>query len=30
VATCALCVLIGLVVGTSLGAVAGRTVRPGG
>ena len=28
VATCALCVLIGLVVGTSLGAVAGRTVRP--
>jgi hypothetical protein len=27
VATCALCVLIGLVVGTSLGAVAGRTVR---
>lgn len=29
VATCALSVLIGLVVGTSLGAVAGRTVRPG-
>jgi hypothetical protein len=29
VATCALCVLIGLVVGTSLGAVAGRTVRRG-
>ena len=29
VATCALCVLIGLVVGTSLGAVAGRTLRPG-
>ena len=30
VATCALCLLIGLVVGTSLGAVAGRTVRPRG
>jgi hypothetical protein len=29
VATSALCVLIGLVVGTSLAAVAGRTVRPG-
>ena len=29
VATCALCLLIGLVVGTSLGAVAGRTVQPG-
>jgi hypothetical protein len=29
VATCALTVLIGLVVGTSLAAVAGRTVRPG-
>jgi len=29
VATSALCVLVGLVVGTSLGAVAGRTVRPG-
>ena len=28
VATSALCVLIGLVVGTSLAAVAGRTVRP--
>jgi MFS superfamily sulfate permease-like transporter len=30
VATCVLCLLIGLVVGTSLGAVAGRTVRRGG
>ena len=29
VASCALCVLIGLVVGTSLAAVAGRTVRRG-
>jgi hypothetical protein len=29
VASAALCVLIGLIVGTSLGAVAGRTVRPG-
>jgi hypothetical protein len=30
VSTSALCILIGLVVGTSLAAVAGRTVRPAG